>query len=142
MMRRGLTVEEIAKHFGVAKSTAHSRVQAMKQGAAPRPARAAAVAAEPSPESMPEDVPAGLPVEAYDDMIDRAKRNMQAAEDAENHSAAQGWARVELAAMTERRKAAPPPVADPNEHPDMLEAAKRARKRLHDLIETSPETGP
>jgi transposase-like protein len=139
MMRRGLTVEEIAKHFGVAKSTAHSRVQAMKQGTGPRPVTPAAPASVPRVDEVPDVPPDDAPLELVNKWIAKVEA---AAEAAESEGDLKTFATIAAKLVTlleHRRKAAPPPVADPNEHPDMVEAAKRARKRLHDLIVTSPE---
>jgi hypothetical protein len=161
LMARGRTGEEIAAELStrartVSVATVVRRMRELKvrahearatraksrrasAGRAAVEASAPPIPVESTPEAMPEDVPAGLPVEAYDEMIERAKRNMQAAENDDEHTAAQGWARVALVAMTERRKATPPPKTDPNEMPDMIAAAKRAREALHKLIVTSPE---
>jgi len=137
MMRRGMTVEEIARHFGVSKSTAHSRVTAMRAGSLPMPVTPApAVAAD-----VPDDVPDGASLELVDKWIAKLEAAGEVAESEGDLKTFATLAAKLVTLLEHRRKAAPPPVADPNEHPDMVEAAKRARKRLHDLIETSPEEG-
>jgi len=142
-MAQGWTAAEMAKEQGVSTSTMVRRAQALKGRV--REVKVAAVkarreaAAPESSDAMPCDVPTDLTLEDYDRLIERATRNSKEAEDADEHAAAQGWARVALAAMTERRKATPPPKTDPNELPDMVAAARRARETLHKLVMTSPE---
>lgn len=132
MMRRGLTVEEIARHFGVAKSTAHSRVQAMKQGMTRTPA---APSSAPRVDEVPDVPPEDAPLELVDKWIAKVEA---AAEAAETEGDLKTFATIAAKLVTlleHRRKAAPPPVADPNEHPDMVALAEDVRERLHKMLE-------
>lgn len=51
----------------------------------------------------------------------------------------QRWGALILKGNDDRRKMTPPARPDPNEAPDLMAAARRARDTLHNLIETSPE---
>ena len=135
MMRRGLTVEEIARHFGVSKSTAHARVVAMRAGTLPRPAVARAVAPAAVVADVPDDVPDDAPLELVDKWIAKLEAAGEAAEaDGDLKTFATLAAKL-VTLLEHRRKAAPPPVADPNEHPDMVALAEDVRERLHKMIE-------
>lgn len=135
MMRRGLTVEEIARHFGVSKSTAHSRVAAMRQGKAPRSVTPAAPTSAPRVDEVPDAVPDDAPLELVNKWIAKVEA---AAEAAESEGDLKTFATIAAKLVTlleHRRKAAPPPVADPNEHPDMVALAEDVRARLHRMLE-------
>lgn len=132
LMRRGATTEDVARHFGCAVSTAHERMKAMRAGVRPVPSTPAPKAAVAE---VPDDVPEGASLELVDKWIAKLEA---AGEVAEGEGDLKTFATIAAKLVTlleHRRKAAPPPVEDPNEAPDMVALAEDVRKRLHKLIE-------
>ncbi len=108
------------------------------KGEAPKRAVQTAPTAEapPLPET-PEDIPDGTDVSTLDHWIEVAKRNGATAETEKNLAGIGAMGRLVATLLEHRRKATPDPKPDPNEHPDMVAAAKRAREDLHTLISTA-----
>jgi hypothetical protein len=95
-------------------------------------------AAPPLPDD-PEEIPEGTDLQTLDWWLQLAARKGRAAERTENWPAMAQMGRLSAALFEAKRKATPPEVPDPNEHPDMVAAAKRAREQLHKLVESSVE---
>lgn len=130
LLDKGIGQAEIAKIVGVSVG---------KVNAIAKEARAAAPPAPPA-ETVPEldgEVLEGADigtVEKYIGLVDKAIKDAQGKGD----FAAMSSLMTKMVALLEhKRKAAPPPPPDPNANPDFIEAARRARERLHHLITTA-----
>jgi hypothetical protein len=152
MMSGGHGPERIAAELGVSLATAKRRMSEVKgvvtevKGDARRERRAAAPAAPaaraPTPhadlDTNDDDapvIPEGSSLEQIDKWLKVAEEEAALAatdDDPDNHIK---WVRLAASLLEARRKAAPIPKADPNENPDMIEAAAAARKRWHDLAD-------
>jgi hypothetical protein len=143
LMRGGRTAEKIAEVLAaegvhVSRATITRRMRELKGKA--NAGRAAARVTPPAQvDEVPDVVPDGTELAIVDKWIPKVEAAAEAAE-AEGDLTAFASLTAKLVTLLEhRRKAAPPPRADPNESPDMVAAAKRAREMLHRLIVTSPE---
>lgn len=130
--RRGQTIETIAKGTGLAEGTIRKGLALPDPAPPVRPPHAAPAApAEPPPDDVPEDAGVGD--------IDRWMRWVEDAARAAKQTGEMGQfasLMTRLVALADqRRKAAPPPKADPNEHPDMLVARERVRAALHKALD-------
>ena len=85
---------------------------------------------------MPEDPEAleGAPADQLSRWLARVERAAAEAEKHGNLAVVAALTARATALLEAQRKAAPPPVNDPNEAPDMVEAADRARRLFHDTI--------
>src|SRR5690348_17046017 len=158
-----MTSAEIAHTLRISPATAKRRLRELK-GKDPRPGRAFAVKprpparqepappappAESSPDLLNEDEPSvELPLEFSPDStlqeIDKwlkvAKERAEAAAADDNPKAHAEYMRMIITLIEARRKAAPPPKVDPNDHPDMVAAAANVRKRWHNLADMLAHT--
>lgn len=156
-MAAGASVERIASELGVSLSTAKRRMKehrgglavarAVRRKVAPVQPTAAPIqqsAEEETPpntarsqrSSLPEDVenvPEDTPLEQIDAWLKMAKEEADSASvDGEFETMAK-MIRLAATLLTLKQKATPIAPPDPNEHPDMIAAAVRARKRLHTM---------
>jgi len=141
----GWKPERIARELGENTRTISRRVNSLaaKINAARVPKATKAQPAPPAdptqdgPLPQPEEVEAVDSVSDLDTWLAIAQRQAKAAEgrgDVENLSK---YVRLATMIMDQKRKLAPPPKQDPNEQPDMVAAAKRAREMLHALIDSA-----
>lgn len=94
--------------------------------------------APPPPlDEVPDEIPEGVSVDVVDKWIPKVERAAEAAEAAKDFGALASLLAKLTALLEHKRKAAPPPKVDPNENPDMIAAAKRAREMLHKLVESA-----
>jgi hypothetical protein len=151
----GVSAEEVARQAGISARTASRRMAEARGGPvlARGPSRSfsadlsAAVDAEQA-SSPPVPDSGALPTEA--DIEEAAKGGPSTIDEmlvsfvASYRNAPEGlirqrWGALILKGIYDRRKATPPERPDPNDAPDLIAAAKRARAMLHTLLETSPE---
>lgn len=156
LMAGGHGADRIAAELGVSTATAKRRMREIKgvvtevkaegrqarrsAARAPRPAPIAPSPALPAvlpstdgDEDADISIPDGSSLEQIDRWLKVAEDEAEAAagdEDPDNHIK---WVRLATALIEAKRKASPIPKPDPNEHPDMIAAAARVRKRWHDL---------
>jgi DNA-binding XRE family transcriptional regulator len=130
LLEKGLGQAEIAKIVGVSVGKVNAIAKETKASAPPTPPT----------ESVPELSEASLEgadmstVDKYIALVDKAVKAAEAKGDFPSMASLM----TKLVALLEhKRKAAPPPPPDPNANPDMIEAARRARERLHHLIKTA-----
>jgi len=145
MLVRGMSANDIARDLGISLTTAKRRVAELKgKVPAEKTARlAAAKAAPPSAPSPPsddvpiseEEIPAGATVEQIDKWLKVAEEKANNASALEDPDAHLSYLRIVLALIEARRKATPIPKPDPNDNPDMVEAAALVRERWHNLAE-------
>lgn len=160
LMSGGHGADRIAAELGVSVATAKRRMREIKgvvtevKGESRQTRRAAVRLARPAPTAVPGAAAGALPdvaesaLDGDDDSIvipegsslEQIDRWLKVAED--EAAAAAGdddpdnhikWVRLAASLIEARRKAAPIAKTDPNEQPDMIAAAARARKRLHAL---------
>lgn len=152
--------ERIAAELGVSETTAKRRMREVRPAvtavkAESRNARREAVrAARPQspptsgprmPSARGEDeveIPEGSSLEEIDYWLKLAKDEAAAAVDDEDPDNRIKWVRLAASLLEARRKVAPIPKADPNEHPDFVAAAARARQRMHELIDRAAGVSP
>ena len=77
----------------------------------------------------------GASVEQLDQLQARVEKLFTKAEEEEDAGQMAALLRIILQIQVERRKAAPPPVNDPNDNPDMRALAAQVGERLHDMID-------
>lgn len=108
---------------------------------APAPTVPAPPASEPGVDD-PEPIDfAGADLETLNRWIERTERQAETADEQGNVAAFASLSRVLLVAFRARAALRPPPPPDPNANPDMAAAAKRAREKLHDLLDRALEAG-
>ncbi len=124
------------------------RVRRPAPAAPPAPPPAAVLPAVPAPPASepgvddPEPIDfAGADLETLNRWIEATERQAKAADEAGNVAAFASLSRVLLVAFRARAALRPPPPPDPNANPDMAAAAKRAREKLHDLLDRALEAG-
>jgi hypothetical protein len=156
LMAAGGTVESVtatlragsfpgASSATVGRRMAEMRAEAFEGRVARRNAAAVAppaapVADEPAIPARPEDIPEGTGLERYDLWIERVERMVVEARLDEDP-------KTELSAMRQgaflldmRRKAAPPKVEDPNQHPDMVALGAEVEVRFLKMVDLVLET--
>lgn len=155
MARAGKTAEEIAAQLkadgakGVSRATIGRRLRELrgkvrvgrvatkKRSSSPRPPPS-----EPQPPSTELELPES-PDQIPDDLsIDTLKKLFQKANNAADHALGKNdlatfgsMGRLVTALGEAIRKATPPEKPDVNDQPDMIAAAERARKKLHELVD-------
>ncbi len=142
LLTRGVAASAIAAELGISAATAKRRIRELK-GKVPA-ARAAALAAvtPPAETQAPADggeeieVPAGATLEQIDHWLEVAKKKANEAATLGDPDAHLSYMRMVIALLEARRKSAPIPKADPNENPDLVEAAARVRERWHRLADS------
>lgn len=144
MMRRSATATEVAQALSAATGrtvsprTAQRRMTELRgreQDERRERVQARAPASAPRVDEVPDAVPDDAPLELVNKWIAKVEA---AAEAAETEGDLRTFATIAAKLVTlleHRRKATPPPVADPNEHPDMVALAEDVRERLHKMIE-------
>lgn len=85
--------------------------------------------------TSPDQVPDGATTADYDRWIARAERMADDADAEGDVKAAAVAGRLVGFFMAERRKAAPEPIVDPDDHPDMVAMGAEATSRLERLCE-------
>lgn len=144
LMRAGRTAEQIAgvlagEGVPVSRATITRRMRELrgKVNAGRAASRPAPIVAPAAADDVPDEVPEGTELAIVDKWIPKVEAAAEAAE-AEGDLQAFASLTAKLVTLLEhKRKAAPPPKADPNEHPDMVAAAERAREKLHALIDSA-----
>jgi hypothetical protein len=159
LVRKGLTAGEIAAQLtadgvpGASVATVGRRmrelrgvVRATKQAkAAPEPETPAApVVVEPVARvlaDVPEDADEldAAPMAQIDLWLERIDGAWATAEQAENLAAQASLAARATALLEAKRKGSPPPVQDPNDAPDLIDAAKTAREKIMRKLEQAIE---
>lgn len=152
-MVRGTSADELALQFKVSPATMKRRMRELR-GKVPEAREkvvAQKIAAPPvTPRAQP-SAPAvddASDVEAFGDatlkQIDEwlavAKRKAEEAAATQNAEEHATYMRMVISLLEARRKATPPPKIDPNESPDMIELAKQAREKLHNLADALVRT--
>ncbi len=137
-MKRGQSCQTIAKAIGggVSYRTISRRMQELR---GKEPAKAPVA---PAPEAVaagevPDVIPEGVDLGAVDKWISRVERAAAVAEADGDFTAMSSLMAKFVALLEHKRKATPLPKPDPNENPDFVAAAKRAREMLHKLIVSS-----
>jgi hypothetical protein len=102
-------------------------------------ARAAGNPDAPLPETT-DEIPDGATLSQINAWIVQVETAATAAEAAADHKQLCSLLRVAGALGELRRRSTPLPKPNLNEYPDMIEAAKRCRERLHKLIESAVES--
>src|SRR5678815_4191374 len=95
----------------------------------------------PQPEhGLPEaeEVPSDAGIAQLNYWLGVAERNAKEAETEGDLETLTKMVRLASTILDMRRKMMPPPKQDPNERPDMIAAAERARVWLHKQIDTAP----
>lgn len=145
MLNAGMASDAIARQLKISPATVRRRVAELKGKVPPKfPTLASAPA--PSPNLTPADqdaappddeqVPDGTSVSQIKAWLEIAReRAAEAAgrNDVDNHVK---YLRLAATLLEALRKATPVPKPDPNEHPDMVEAAARVRERWHKLADS------
>ncbi len=134
---RGLGQGEIAKIVGVGIGTVNNY---LKTKVTSLPETPPAVPLTGEAEDTPDEIPEGVDVGTVDKWIRKIERAAETAEQAREFNAMSSLMTKLTALLEHKRKAAPPAPPDPNQNPDFVEAARRARERLHKLIDTATET--
>lgn len=149
LMARGGTVESItaalrAGGVSAASPATISRRMAEMRGEA-RGARLAqrqgtmAQPAEPSPPrelpTRPEEIPEGASLTELAELRNRCKAALSQAEDEADLKLVGQLIRVQASLEDLIRKASPPRVEDPNEHPDMVKLGAEVAARLHKMVD-------
>lgn len=129
---KGLPQKEIAAMVGISVGMVN---KILKGAPAPPPAPASG----PSVDEVPDEVPEGLALDIVDKWIKKVEEAAEAAQKKDDFTSMSALTTKLVALLEHKRKAAPPPPPDPNANPDFIEAARRARERLHKLIDTAVE---
>src|SRR5262245_52946112 len=81
-------------------------------------------------DEVPDEIPEDTDLSTVDKWIPRVEKLIAAAEAGRDFGAASSLIAKLHSLLEHKRKASPPPKADPNENPDFIEAARRAKERL------------
>lgn len=130
LLDKGMGQAEIAKIVGVSVGKVNGIAKQAR--AAPPPAPPAEASGD-----VPEAIPEGVDESTVDKWIRRVEQAAETAQAKGDHASMASLMTKLVALFEHRRKAAPPPPPDPNANPDFIEAARRARERLHHLITTA-----
>jgi hypothetical protein len=90
---------------------------------------------EPDLPQTPEEIPEGASLADYDRWIARSERMADDAEVEGDLKAVANAGRLVGFFMAERRKAAPKPTPDPNEHPDMVALGAQVEERFLKMVD-------
>lgn len=132
--QRGESAASVAAALGLSKSSVDRAMKYAKGSDPSKPAQP--VKCEPATAAPPVDVDTADPSE-IGRMIAEVKSAADAAKANGNLGAYASLMSRLVALLEHQRKVTPAQPPDPNEHPDMIAAAKRARDRLHALIESA-----
>lgn len=94
-----------------------------------------AVEPEPAMPTTPEEIPEGTSLETYDLWIARAERMADDAEAEGNLKEVANAGRLVGFFMSEKRKATPKPVPDPNDSPDFVALGAEVEARLLKMVD-------
>lgn len=143
LMTKGETVARATaslKAMGAKTSTATVARRMRELASKVREARVSVV---PPPASVPdlpeseEEIPEGIDLGTYDRWIAKAETMAKQAELDKNLVELGKAGRLVVMLLDAKRKATPPAPPDPNERPDMIAAAQRARDALHKLVDSA-----
>jgi hypothetical protein len=142
MIERRLPLDQIvsqAKAAGVPVSRRTVARRAAEAKAAGRPVKPSPAAASGPPvadlPATPEDIPADVDLETVTRWLAAAERMATAAEQDGNLTGFTSVGRLVKALVDARRELAPPPVANPDDNIDLVQAGQRAATRLHEMID-------
>ena len=133
-----------------------AKVEAPADASPPKPQRLVRVPRPPAPAPPPPVVPppppsdpggddpdpidfAGADLETLNSWIERTDRLAKKADTEGNVAGFASLSRLLLVAFRARAALRPPPPPDPNANPDMVAAGKRAREKLHELVDRALE---
>lgn len=146
MKEAGHSAEAIADALGISPATVKRRIAELKgkvppaavlRPKAPAPELPRAPTSEGDIEEVADEVVTeGTSLAQIDEWLKVARERANAAADhgdSDNHIK---YMRLAAMLLEAKRKATPIPKADPNEHPDMVEAAERVREKWHALAES------
>lgn len=140
-MARSESAESIAAALGDPKkaSTVQRRMRELRGKAR---AASAAAAGQPPPAGAaalpePEGVPANAHVDDLNGWLQIAEGEAKKARERGDIETLAKMVRLATTILDQRRKAMPPPRRDPDEQPDMIAGARRAREALHKLIDSA-----
>lgn len=148
LLARGGTAESISAALtrdgvrGASPSTIQRRVREIRNGTAPQSSGRLPTAPPPGPPasdvelpSAPEEIPADTAIDTFDRWIEKAEAMARQAEADKNLVELGKAGRLVVMLLDAKRKATPPPVADPNDNPDLKALAEEVSKRLHNLVD-------
>jgi hypothetical protein len=150
MAATGGTAETITKALkargvrGISRATVGRRLRELRGKVRVGRVGAKQSAPPPPPESetadidlpaSPEEIPDGLSLDVLRALFRKADRAASEALSRKDLATFGAMGRLVTALSEAIRKATPPEKVDPNDHPDMLSAAKRAREKLHRLVD-------
>lgn len=141
LLARGVAASAIAHELGISPATAKRRIRELKgKVPAARAAALAAVAAAaptvPAVDGEEVAIPTGATLDQIDEWLAVAKKKAAEASDLKDPDAHLSYMRMVIALLEARRKSTPIPKVDPNDSPDMIEAAAAARERWHKLADS------
>jgi hypothetical protein len=137
LMVGGRTAEQIteilqSEGYDVSRPTVTRRMQASRGQANALRASARAATGAPA-EDVPDELPEGAPLEVVDKWIPKVEAAAEAAEAAGDLGAFATLTAKLVMLIEHRRKAMPPPKADPNDDLDLRKLGAEVAKRLHRL---------
>lgn len=156
LMARGGTAVSISKALAaagkkVSTRTIGRRMRELRGDVAPmrvsastslRASYAAPEASEPESEASdaplpaaPEEIPEDTDLRQIERWLQRAEAMARKAVNLGDLAGMGQMGRLTSALLEAKRRATPPEKADPNDHPDMVAAAARAREMLHKMID-------
>ncbi len=124
----------IARRMAEVRSSVNAGRVARREAATPPPPSPPAEP-EPALPSSPDDIPEGTGLETYDRWLARAERMAVDAEIDGDLKAIGNAGRLVGFLLEAKRKATPKPVADPNEHPDMVALGAQVEERFLKMID-------
>lgn len=128
---------EIARRCGVSKTTVQRVLNDDQDVDAPE-LPASPPDAPPAPEDadvIPEIIPAGTPLETIRRWQANVERWSQQAEKIGNLQVLAALTARQATLIEAERRATPPPIEDPNTHPDMIKEAESARAKVFAELE-------
>ena len=134
-MRRGVNEARVDRRGAAAGVPGPALVRLPSVAAPEEPVGQAQPVEEAPLPRTPEEIPAGSSLADYDRWIARAERMADDAEVDGDLKAIGNFARLVGFFMAERRKAAPDPVPDPNDAPDMVALGAQVEERFLKMID-------
>lgn len=119
---------------GISVPTITRRMRELRAGMRSAPVAASPAATEEEIPETPEAIPADTPLEILDRWIATVARLGRKAAAADDLDGIGKMGRLSASLLEARRKATPPPVADPNDSPDMVALGALVAERLHKMI--------
>jgi hypothetical protein len=138
--------DAIAAELGTSRATAARRMRALKPGvgAVRRASRAAAAPAPVAKKAAPlpepdEEIAESTSLEQIGEWLRMAKDEAEAARSAGDVDNLGKMLRIASTLLALQQKHTPVAPPDPNDNPDFIAAAERAKKRWLDLLDRIPE---